>query len=114
MTRRGLPPFKTRRSHKDLGNFATVRGFAPVPIYTSINNIWVDDINLDGCKYPLDVESHKRSPSQLKKTYGKQQYLIDKLRHVYKAELNLTDARANNISFHDAFEWSDYIISSLF
>jgi hypothetical protein len=110
MNKRGMPPFTTRRKHDKLGKFATVRGFSPVPIYSSINNIWVDDINLDGCKYPIDMESHLRKMG----AYNKSMWLVNALKHVYKKELKLTDAQTKDMTFKQAFAYSDYIISSLF
>jgi hypothetical protein len=108
ITSRGLPNFTTRRSHDDLGMNATVRGFSYVPVYNSINNIWVDNLNLDGCDYPIKKEAEMRT---IPETYGFANWLIDDLRHVYKTEFSLNDTHANNLTFKEAFGYSDYIIS---
>jgi hypothetical protein len=114
MSERGMPKFNVRRSQKlqnKLGRYAIVRGFSYVPVYNSINNIWVDNLNLDGCKYPIDMESYMRT---LPDTYGKVSWLVDNLRNLYKKEFELNDTDAKNITMKKAFGYSDYLISERF
>jgi hypothetical protein len=59
----GMPQFTIRRASNisaNLSQVAVVRGYQNVPVYNSIDDIWVDDLQLDACKYPLDMEAALR------------------------------------------------------
>ena len=70
-----------------------------------------DDLDLPGCNYVNKVDS-ERFPSE--ETYKNYFYLVDDLREPFTEAFNLNVTQSRNMSFMDAYGYSDVVQSREF
>jgi len=112
--KRGLPQFKCRNSDKineDLGQLAIVDGFVEKAIHTYIETEWVDNVNTYTCNFAAKVDGGRY---QNDSTYADVMYLKDSLKNDYAETFGLDQEQVDNMTFFDAYLYSDAVFSQRF
>ena len=115
---RSAPPFGIRNVSQieaDLGNLALPYGYTQVPIYNKNNQPLDDDLDMGGCTYVQDVDSH-RFPADSTYEPEPRAYLTEGLYEPINRYwgLNETWDEFKNISFMDLYDYADQVQSGLF
>jgi len=97
---------------KDLGANATCHGFIGIPIYTSVEQgNWGDHLSQKSCQFAQAVNDARWQNDSSYKDYF---YLRDDMRQAYKVAFDLNQTQTDDMTFNDAYKYSDSIFSQRF
>ena len=97
---RGMTPFQVRNAsdvRKNLGSAAIVKGFISVPIKTSIQQTWNDDLDMDSCGFVKSMDSARWEDER---TYKDVMWQRDALKDAYKVNFDLNQTQVDTMTFH--------------
>ena len=114
--------FKTRRSialNEALQTKAVRDGYSQIPIYTYMGDPYEDAVDLWSCEY-VKSANMIRFDSPHNRTYQDSEifpdvmYLVNENRDKYAELMGMNESQKQNITFHDAYNYGDIVISKQF
>ena len=97
--------------NKELEENATAEGFCHLPIHTQKDGSHFEDPLGYGCKYLSEQFASRPDDA---KVFKDVMYLVDDTRQIYKTEFALTPTQTEDMSFNEAYHYSDYIMAEVY